>query len=82
MRRGSSRCLSVSADKCSIQGRTQAFILASSTRGGDDMRDSEKQRENDETPMPAPLPEGEKFFDPWEEEFRQNFSKDDKDFDF
>jgi len=46
------------------------------------MRDSEKQRENDETPMPAPLPEGEKFFDPWEEEFRQNFSKDDKDFDF
>jgi len=46
------------------------------------MRDSEKQRENDEMPTPAPLPEGEKFFDNWEEEFRKNFSKDDKDFDF
>ncbi|MBB3319641.1 MULTISPECIES: hypothetical protein [unclassified Rhizobium] len=45
------------------------------------MRDFENKRENDETPTPAPLPEGEEFFDPWEEEFRKSFSKDDKDFD-
>ncbi|MCS3742000.1 hypothetical protein [Rhizobium sp. BK661] len=45
------------------------------------MPDSENQRESDELPTPAPLPEGEKFYDPWEEEFRKSF-KDDKTFDF
>jgi hypothetical protein len=48
------------------------------------MRDFEGLRESDERtkPTPAPLPEGEKFFDPWEEEFRKSYTKDDKDFDF
>lgn len=46
------------------------------------MRDSKKQHENDELPARAPLPEGEKFFDPWEEEFRKSYSNDDKAFDF
>ncbi|MBB3315491.1 hypothetical protein FHT77_001333 [Rhizobium sp. BK181] len=45
------------------------------------MRDSESQHENDELPS-KPLPEGEKFFDPWEEEFRKSYAKDDKAFDF
>ncbi|MDP9809178.1 hypothetical protein J2W42_002026 [Rhizobium tibeticum] len=34
------------------------------------MRDSENQK-SDELPARAPLPESEKFFDPWEEEFPQ-----------
>ncbi len=46
------------------------------------MRDSENQREGDERRERAPLPEGEKFYDPWEEEFRKSLNKDDKAFDF
>ncbi|WP_208245121.1 hypothetical protein WGT02_38555 (plasmid) [Rhizobium sp. T1470] len=46
------------------------------------MLDSEKQRESDEPPVRAPLPEGEEFFDPWEEEFRKSYAKDNMAFDF
>lgn len=46
------------------------------------MPDSENHNESNELPARAPLPEGEKFFDPWEEEFRKSYSNDDKAFDF
>ncbi|MBB3394461.1 MULTISPECIES: hypothetical protein [unclassified Rhizobium] len=46
------------------------------------MRDSENQHESDEVPARVPLPESQKFFDPWEEEFRKSYTKDDKTFEF
>jgi len=46
------------------------------------MRDTENHNESDELQPQAPLPEGEKFFDPWEEEFRKSYRKDDMAFDF
>jgi hypothetical protein len=46
------------------------------------MRDSENQTDGDSPPERAPLPEGENFFDAWEEEFRKSYASDDKAFDF
>ncbi|WP_196232093.1 hypothetical protein [Rhizobium etli] len=45
------------------------------------MTDS-KDKKEDERPTRPPLPKGERFFDPWEEEFRRIYKQDDKAFDF
>jgi hypothetical protein len=46
------------------------------------MIDSEDRQHEDDLPVKGPLPENEKFFDPWEEEFRKSYARDDKAFDF
>jgi hypothetical protein len=47
------------------------------------MNDSDKVSEDEQDAKRLiKRPDVEEFFDPWEEEFRQNFSKDDKAFDF
>ncbi|WP_176539353.1 hypothetical protein [Rhizobium sp. M1] len=46
------------------------------------MTDSKDQQKEDERPTKPPLPKGERFFDPWEEEFRRIYKQDDKAFDF
>ncbi|MEH7909875.1 hypothetical protein V7798_21435 [Rhizobium laguerreae] len=45
------------------------------------MTETKNQYKEAERQRKAPLPGGEKFFDPWEEEFRRSY-KDDKAFDF
>ncbi|WP_260685536.1 hypothetical protein [Rhizobium laguerreae] len=44
------------------------------------MTETHDQHKEAERPAKPPLPNGEKFFDPWEEEFRRSY-KDDKAFD-
>jgi hypothetical protein len=41
------------------------------------MNDSKNQnRDEDERPAKPPLPKGEKFFDPWDAEFRRAYKSD------
>ncbi|WP_259664438.1 MULTISPECIES: hypothetical protein [Rhizobium] len=44
------------------------------------MSDSKDQNKEAEQPAKPPLPKGEKFFDPWDEEFRRSFNN--KTFEF
>jgi hypothetical protein len=45
------------------------------------MSDSEDQyKEKDERPTKPPLPKGERFFDPWDAEFRRAYKTDTFDF--
>ncbi|WP_167358946.1 hypothetical protein [Rhizobium bangladeshense] len=46
------------------------------------MDDSNEQHKKDDRPAKPPLPNGEKFFDPWEEEFRRAYKSDDKTFEY
>jgi hypothetical protein len=46
------------------------------------MIDSKDQHKDNDVPTRPPLPKDEKFFDPWEEEFRRALKQDDKAFDF
>ncbi|MBB4570598.1 hypothetical protein [Rhizobium leucaenae] len=45
------------------------------------MDDSNAPQRQTKTPAKEPLPADEKFYDPWEEEFRKVY-RDDKAFDF